>query len=252
MSTLLIDLEGHELKQEEVELLEHPLVAGLILFTRNFYDRQQVQALIKSIRQRVKKPLLITVDQEGGRVQRFREGFTQLPAMQAFAALVEDSAQQQQIAKEAGWQMAAEMVALDIDLSFAPVLDLGHECRAIGDRSFGCDVKSAVKLVIPCRSAVGSTYSGSWQELINTKTPKRKYCIFFFIIVFILDLLPFCILSYRTVIVQLRLWHRETVHLSREVTIFVITLYINVIERTVCILFYLKSMKTDTGECRCR
>ena len=59
MSTLLIDLEGHELKQEEVELLEHPLVAGLILFTRNFYDRQQVQALIKSIRQRVKKPLLI-------------------------------------------------------------------------------------------------------------------------------------------------------------------------------------------------
>ena len=146
MSTLLIDLEGHELKQEEVELLEHPLVAGLILFTRNFYDRQQVQALIKSIRQRVKKPLLITVDQEGGRVQRFREGFTQLPAMQAFAALVEDSTQQQQIAKEAGWQMAAEMVALDIDLSFAPVLDLGHECRAIGDRSFGCDVKSAVNL----------------------------------------------------------------------------------------------------------
>jgi len=60
MSTLLIDLEGHELKQEEVELLEHPLVAGLILFTRNFYDRQQVQALIKSIRQRVKKPLLVT------------------------------------------------------------------------------------------------------------------------------------------------------------------------------------------------
>ena len=146
MSTLLIDLEGHELKQEEVELLEHPLVAGLILFTRNFYDHQQVQALIKSIRQRVKKPLLITVDQEGGRVQRFREGFTQLPAMQAFAALVEDSTQQQQIAKEAGWQMAAEMVALDIDLSFAPVLDLGHECRAIGDRSFGCDVKSAVNL----------------------------------------------------------------------------------------------------------
>ena len=102
MSTLLIDLEGHELKQEEVDLLEHPLVAGMILFTRNFYDRQQVQALIKSIRQRVKKPLLITVDQEGGRVQRFREGFTQLPAMQAFAALVKDSTQQQQIVKRGG------------------------------------------------------------------------------------------------------------------------------------------------------
>ena len=70
----------------------------------NFYDRQQVQALIKSIRQRVKKPLLITVDQEGGRVQRFREGFHSAPCDAAFAALVKDSTQQQQIAKEAGWQ----------------------------------------------------------------------------------------------------------------------------------------------------
>ena len=60
MSTLLMDLKGQELQQEEIELLEHPLVAGLILFTRNFYDREQIQALIKDIRQRVKKPLLIT------------------------------------------------------------------------------------------------------------------------------------------------------------------------------------------------
>ena len=145
MSTLLIDLEGHELKQEEVELLEHPLVAGLILFTRNFYDHQQVQALIKSIRQRVKKPLMITVDQEGGSVQSFRAGFTQLPAMQAFQETL-STTEQVSFAKDAGWQMAAEMIALDIDLSFAPVLDLGHECRAIGDRSFSSDVKSAVNL----------------------------------------------------------------------------------------------------------
>ncbi|WP_448757936.1 beta-N-acetylhexosaminidase, partial [Aggregatibacter sp.] len=146
MSTLLIDLAGYELEQEEIELLEHPLVAGLILFTRNFHDRAQLQALIQSVRQKVKKPLLITVDQEGGRVQRFRDGFTQLPAMQAFSALIEDPIAQQKMAFEAGWQMAAEMTALDIDLSFAPVLDLGHACKAIGDRSFGCDVKSAVDL----------------------------------------------------------------------------------------------------------
>ncbi|OOF87598.1 beta-N-acetylhexosaminidase [Rodentibacter ratti] len=146
MSTLLIDLEGYELSQEEIELLEHPLVAGLILFTRNFYDREQIQALVKSVRESVKKPLLITVDQEGGRVQRFREGFTQLPAMQAFASLSDDLQQQQCWAREAGWQMAAEMAALDIDLSFAPVLDLGHECRAIGDRSFSSNVQSAVNL----------------------------------------------------------------------------------------------------------
>ncbi|MDO4626379.1 MAG: beta-N-acetylhexosaminidase [Pasteurellaceae bacterium] len=146
MSILLIDIQGQELQPQEVEMLSHPLVAGLILFSRNFYDRGQIQALIKSIRQRVKKPLLITVDQEGGRVQRFRDGFTALPAMQAFSALVQDEQQQEKLAYEAGWLMAAEMVALDIDLSFAPVLDLGHQCRAIGDRSFHQDANCVLRL----------------------------------------------------------------------------------------------------------
>lgn len=143
---LLIDIAGKELTIEEQELLEHPLVSGLILFTRNFHDREQIQALVKSVRQRVKKPLLITVDQEGGRVQRFREGFTQLPAMQSFQALCREVETQQALAKEAGWLMAAEMFALDIDLSFAPVLDLGHACKAIGDRSFGSDLASVMPI----------------------------------------------------------------------------------------------------------
>lgn len=142
MSTLLIDLSGTSLQQEEVELLSHPLVAGLILFTRNFESREQIQELVREIRARVKKPLLITVDQEGGRVQRFRDGFTQLPAMQAFAEL--DCPES--LVREAGWQMAAEMTALGIDLSFAPVLDLGHECRAIGDRSFSADCNRTTQL----------------------------------------------------------------------------------------------------------
>ncbi|OOS01925.1 beta-N-acetylhexosaminidase [Canicola haemoglobinophilus] len=146
MSTLLIDLAGQELRQEEIELLEHPLVAGLILFSRNFYDIEQIQHLIRSVRQKVKKPLLITVDQEGGRVQRFREGFTQLPAMQSFACLISDPQQQQEMALQAGWQMAAEMTVLDIDLSFAPVLDLGHQCKAIGDRSFHHEQNKLIEL----------------------------------------------------------------------------------------------------------
>ncbi|TDQ59557.1 beta-N-acetylhexosaminidase [Mesocricetibacter intestinalis] len=146
MSTLLIDLQGQEVTQEEIELLQHPLVAGLILFSRNFYDREQIRALVDSVRRRSKKPLLITVDQEGGRVQRFRQGFTQLPAMQAYAALINDSDTRNALVKEAGWLMASEMLALDIDLSFAPVLDLGHQCKAIGDRSFHIDAEQVTPL----------------------------------------------------------------------------------------------------------
>lgn len=146
MSTLLIDLASYELQNEEIEMLSHPLVAGVILFSRNFHDRTQLQALIQSIRHQVKKPLLITVDQEGGRVQRFRDGFTQLPAMQSFTYLLDDPSEQRAMAKETGWQMAAEITALDIDLSFAPVLDLGHECKAIGDRSFSGKIEAVIHL----------------------------------------------------------------------------------------------------------
>ncbi|WP_040975509.1 beta-N-acetylhexosaminidase [Necropsobacter massiliensis] len=145
MSTLLIDLTGQELTREDAELLSHPLVAGVILFSRNFHDRTQIQALVDSIR-RVKQDLLITVDQEGGRVQRFRHGFTQLPAMQAFAALLDDPAAQNDAALQAGWQMATEITALGIDLSFAPVLDLGHQCKAIGDRSFHTECEPTIRL----------------------------------------------------------------------------------------------------------
>ncbi len=160
---LLIDLKDKELSQEEVELLEHPLVSGLILFSRNFHDKQQVQALIKDVRQRVQKPLLITVDQEGGRVQRFREGFTQLPAMQSFAHFAQSEQETKQLAYEAGWVMASEMFALDIDLSFAPVLDLGHQSKAIGDRAFSQNIHELLPLAerfIDGMQAVGMATTG--------------------------------------------------------------------------------------------
>ena len=160
---LLIDLKDKELSQEEVELLEHPLVSGLILFSRNFHDKQQIQALIKDVRRRVKKPLLITIDQEGGRVQRFREDFTQLPAMQSFAHLAQSKQETKQLAYEAGWVMASEMFALDIDLSFAPVLDLGHQSKAIGDRAFSQNIHELLPIAerfIDGMQAVGMATTG--------------------------------------------------------------------------------------------
>ncbi len=141
-----MDLAGCEATQEDLELLSHPLVAGVILFSRNFTHPEQLLKLTEQLRQSVAKPLLITVDQEGGRVQRFRQGLTTLPALQAFSALISDPEEQNFWAERAGWQMASEMLALNIDLSFAPVLDLGHRSLAIGDRSFSQDKATVLRL----------------------------------------------------------------------------------------------------------
>jgi len=131
---LIIGIQGLELAAHERDWLQHPAVAGVILFSRNFAGRTQVIELIAAIRAAAPRPLLICVDQEGGRVQRFRDGFTPLPALNLFAG--GDRAAMLAAAEQHAWLMASEMRAIDIDLSFAPVADLGRGNRAIGDRAF--------------------------------------------------------------------------------------------------------------------
>ncbi|MDG3088939.1 beta-N-acetylhexosaminidase [Vibrio hannami] len=142
MGPLWLDVEGFELTPEDREILEHPTVGGVILFARNYHDNQQLIALNNDIRKSAKRPILIGVDQEGGRVQRFKEGFSIIPPAQAFSEIQNGEI----VAKQAGWLMAAELIAHDIDLSFAPVLDQGHACKAIGNRAFGSDFETIVKL----------------------------------------------------------------------------------------------------------
>ena len=130
---LMIDLEGQSISDTEKELIQHPMVGGLILFTRNYESPAQIEELIKEVRHVANKELLIAVDHEGGRVQRFREGFTVLPAIAELAR--QDDAEN--VAFRHAWLMASELRAIDVDFSFAPVLDINYGMSSvIGDRAF--------------------------------------------------------------------------------------------------------------------
>lgn len=134
----MLDVAGPALDAEDRELLAHPLVGGVILFTRNFVSIDQVRKLIASIHALRTPPLLVAVDQEGGRVQRFRDEFTTLPAAHMIGRRYDvDQESGIRLAQLAGWLMAAELRAVGVDLSFAPVLDLDWGLsEIIGDRAF--------------------------------------------------------------------------------------------------------------------
>lgn len=137
---LVIGIAGHQLTSQECDWLQHDACAGVILFTRNFASKAQVAELSQAIREAAPRPQLICVDQEGGRVQRFRDGYSALPSLQGFdRAYASDPAAALELAREHAWLMASEVRASGVDLSFAPVVDLGRGNRAIGDRAFSAD-----------------------------------------------------------------------------------------------------------------
>ena len=138
LGPLMVDLEGIAISETEKNLLLKPEVGGVILFTRNFESVEQLISLVDEIHQLRTPKLLVAVDHEGGRVQRFHEGFSRLPAAAIYARVAKnDLEKSRQLAENAGWLMAVELRACGIDFSFAPVLDLAHGLSGvIGDRAF--------------------------------------------------------------------------------------------------------------------
>ncbi len=140
---LVIGITGTTLSAEESDWLQHPAVVGVILFSRNFQSREQVADLCAAIRAASPRPQLICVDQEGGRVQRFRDGYVALPPLAEFGLRYHhDAPAALAQAEQHAWLMASEIRASGVDLSFAPVVDLGRGNLAIGNRAF--DVEPAI------------------------------------------------------------------------------------------------------------
>jgi beta-N-acetylhexosaminidase len=150
LGPLMLDIAGTALSAADRELLAHPLVGSVILFTRNYTDPQQLQALVSDI-QSVRSPaLLIAVDHEGGRVQRFRPGFSELPPLRRIGHAFDADAQQGlAMARALGWLMAAELAACGLDFSFAPCVDLDYGLsEIIGDRAFHAQAPAVAQLAI--------------------------------------------------------------------------------------------------------
>ena len=138
LGPVMLDIEGTSLSPADRDLLREPAVGGVILFTRNYESIAQLSDLVADIRALRSPPLLVAVDHEGGRVQRFREGFTAIPPMRQIGREFDrDRDTGVQAAREAGWLIASELRAVGIDLSFAPCVDLDWGISdIIGNRAF--------------------------------------------------------------------------------------------------------------------
>lgn len=170
LGPVMLDLRDTELHQDEIELLRHPLVGGVILFSRNYENPQQIRELTTRIHAIKQPPLLIAVDHEGGRVQRFRYGFTRIPPAGLFGKLYDrDPHKAIEYTEKAGWLLASELLAVGVDFSFAPVLDVDTgRSSVIGDRAYHADIDVLTALARACikgmksagMSAVGKHFPG--------------------------------------------------------------------------------------------
>lgn len=144
LGPIMLDVVGTELTADDIRRIQHPLVGGVILFKRNYTSNAQLKALTASIHQVRQPPLLIAVDHEGGRVQRFRDGFTKIPPMREFGKIWDQNPKQAKaLALNAGWILAAELRAHGVDFSFTPVLDMDYgDSLVIGDRAFHLDPRA--------------------------------------------------------------------------------------------------------------
>ena len=144
----MLDVAGTELDADDRRRLPHPLVGGVILFSRNYASPEQLLRLTAEIHALRSPALLIAVDHEGGRVQRFREGFTAFPPMRELGRVWDGNPQHAgHLAQEAGFVLAAELRAHGVDLSFTPVLDIDYgNSSVIGDRAFHSDPQAIAEL----------------------------------------------------------------------------------------------------------
>lgn len=152
LGPLMVDVAGTDLTDEDRRVLAHPLVGSVILFTRNFESVPQLETLVREIRAVRKPPLLVAVDHEGGRVQRFRAGFTELPPQRAIGRVYDiDPDAGRRLAWQCGWLLAAELRAFGIDMSFAPCVDLDYGVsEVIGDRAYHRDPEVVSRLATAC------------------------------------------------------------------------------------------------------
>ncbi len=150
LGPLIVDIAGTALSDEDKQVLSHPLVGGIILFSRNFESIDQLQQLVQAIKALRRPQLMISVDHEGGRVQRFKQGFTKIPDMGSIGQWYDDEpVRALAFAKTCGWLLAIELKAVGVDVSYAPVLDIDRQLNTvIGNRSFHQQVESLVALAM--------------------------------------------------------------------------------------------------------